>query len=292
MIVNDKRSMLAAAIISLGLLVVWGCEGQKPLGPAKPISVSVAIPVNDSLKASLLGSTTNEVVYVVGKNGTTLLKGSTGTFASSSVTGSVNFTFQVPSGADEILSVQLNDGTTHLPLAVGAMPLGLSEGGTEANVSIELGSVNRNCYYLRNSVGINDYGVGFDAQFINTNSMIPASSYASNLDVVLGYDTGYGGNYIVDAGASPLGVPDYSNSIAYLGNGDLIDFDYVPPTTNFYYTSWTAKYNAYTAPSHGGGGEASPKVLFTRPRPMMWRRVTFIASPWTPSRVVTLGSRS
>ncbi len=199
-----------------------GCEGAKPVSPSRFAFLNVSVPVNSNFNSSLIGSTGNTLLYRVDGPGMGTIKGTIGPFTTAGSYGSVDFNLEVPTGPSRILSLQLNDAPTAAPLAVGAAKLDFL--GT-SDLVVEMGSVTRNCYYTYTSF---------------------SGSYAFLTDATSNTAGAYDIAYLTAAGAGgPATIYDSNpvpgNIIAYLGNGNLVDYDFVPPDANFATTTAVAK---------------------------------------------------
>jgi hypothetical protein len=205
------------------------------LAPAGPVSLKVQVRLAGDYQAEFLGATSHRLLYVVrNADGTVQTSGAVGPFASAVPSGTIDLSLDnVLVGTGTILSVQLNDATPvpELPLAIGAMDLGASAFGG-ASLTLDLGSVQRNCYFL-NTTSMNfgsTYGFGTDILTSGVSIVSP------NHDIRINYYAGI---------AYPLTITDAQSvpqpTISYLGNGDLVDFCYVPPVTSFAANSALAK---------------------------------------------------
>jgi len=227
--------------------LLWGCEGNRPMGPSKVVSLNVSIPPTSEIKASLIGAATNEILYRVEGAGVSNVSGTIGPFSTLASSGSVNFSMDVPSGGPRVVSVQLNDGSTHQPLAIGAVGIDLSGSSPVSEIVVEMGSVTRNCYYTSGNSFAYGYTYGFkndNAYFGQTNG--PA--YDVNFNYVYNpthpAPTNGSGYYYFMADAS---ANTFNASIAYLGNGSFVNYDFVPPDSQFSNSSMVAK-AAFGAP--------------------------------------------
>jgi len=220
----------AISIIVLIWMVGEGCQPDKPLGPNKNAVVNVFMPASNEIRASLLGVAQNELIYRVdGPANTPLAENIVGPFSTSSNYGSVDFSVDIPAGDNLVLSVQLNDASSHQPLAVGAVGLNLLSAPV-SDVVIEMGSVTRNCYFVNEIPG--SYGATGSAYAFASDSLFNQLSTS-------GYDIAFSpvstiGYQIVDAQASSTGA---LSSIAFLGKGNLIDHDRTPPNSSYFFTN-------------------------------------------------------
>ncbi|HVZ81283.1 MAG TPA: hypothetical protein VHE12_10895 [bacterium] len=220
------------------LLFSWGCNSSQPISPNKPTALDVSLPLGSNVRASFLGITQNEVLYRLdGPNHSLIQKGSVGPFSAAVSSGSLNFSLEVPSQDNMVLSVQLNDAATHSPLAIGADRLDLVSAPTK-QISIDLGSVIRNCYFTNTqSAAVSILYSGMIYNFTNdllANTLTPLST----TDLIVN-PYGPPTNQFYFQEATPVGLP--VSVIAYLGTGDLVDFDYVPASTAFYADSTISK---------------------------------------------------
>lgn len=223
-----------AYALSVLFLVVWGCQSQQPEHPVRAASLNVQVPFAGTVNASLLGAAQNEVIYRVDAPGHVLVaENKVGPFSTTLDYGSANFTVDIPAQDNLLLSLQLNDASTHVPLAVGAVPLNLLSSPV-SNIVVNLGSVSRNCYTLQvPTFAFQTYTYGFSSDNLFTNQ-------------VTGTGWDFYENYVF-LGSAPLTFTDATGvgvplpTIAYLGNGNLVDFDYLPLTAAYKTTSALAK---------------------------------------------------
>jgi hypothetical protein len=213
---------------------VWfgGCQGTKPMSPTRVISLKVSIPRTNELRSSLLGAGSNELMYKVEGPGMSPMAATLGPFATASSSGTIDFSLNIPGGGKRLVSLQLNDGGTHQPLAIGAAEFDFSSAAPVTDFVVELGSVARNCYDLSAFAYYASTAYGF-----NSNQLFIYGTYGTNYDIAM---SPLGGGYqIVDAQGNT--APYNANSIAFLGNGDFVDHDVVPPDSAFYSQSAVAK---------------------------------------------------
>jgi hypothetical protein len=231
----------------LALTTEFGCS-KSPVAPARAMALNLSIPITPELKNSLLGTTTNSLHYRVdGSGGVSLIESTTGPFSAPVSYGSVDFTLDIPPGG-KVLSLELDSYRVlrglalESPLALGAVGLDFINGGT-GNVTVEMGSITRTCYNLdelTNGLGGTGavYGFATDTLF-NQLAMGPQYDIA-----ILQTGTGY-------SFADGQNVTPTLKSIAYLGNGDLLDYDRVPPDSSFFTTSTQAKGGAVSIVESG-----------------------------------------
>jgi len=146
------------------------------------------------------------------------------------VTGAGLYTLNldnVPIGNGSVLSVQLNDANAvpEAPLAIGAISLDASV-VTAGILVLELGSIQRNCYYT--NYFSYQWGYNFTTDTMGVTTSGDMACYVSpGVNVPA---TFMDPNFVTPA-----------NSIAFMGNGDWVDFAYVPPATSFHSNSFLAK---------------------------------------------------
>ncbi len=224
-----KLKSLISILLSLpvlGLLLFAGCNKSStaPVAPIRNMNMKVSVPVSNDLKASLLGAASNEVLYEVTALGMAPVSGVVGPFSTAGNTGTIDFSIDAPAGPARLIALQLNDAANHSPLAIGAGILDISpQGGA---LTIELGSVNRNCYMVdtQNFPGGSSYLFGASSQIID------------------GPNTTSDDIWLNPVGSGFQIVPLQSGQlIAYMGNGDLVNFASVPPSASFYSSSNSAK---------------------------------------------------
>ncbi|HEY5037446.1 MAG TPA: hypothetical protein VIJ93_00070, partial [bacterium] len=205
-----KKTLTIISFFFVYLALLWGCQGNRPLGPEKVVSLNVSIPATSEVKSSLIGTAANEILYRVDGAGVSNIHGTVGPFTTAAPSGSYGFALDIPSGGLRVLSVQLNNAATHQPLALGAVGIDLSPNAPVTDVIVvEMGSVTRNCYYTKN---INYLGTSYS---FATDGMPDA---VSNDIKIFSVGAGY---QILDA----QGLTAFAyNTISYLGNGNFVDY--------------------------------------------------------------------
>lgn len=236
---NTKN--LCALLIFLGTVGVWiwGCQSNQPIKPYKNVALSVSLPQSPEVKDSLLGVASNEILYRVDGAGLrSLAKGTVGPFSTSASSGSVNFTMDIPAQDSLVLTIQLNDASTHQPLAVGATGLNMISSPV-TDVVVEMGSVTRNCYTL---IVPGTGGMYFSPEIYTFSTDILAGNAFGQIgDFQLNYNPGFSTPLTIGGGPVSTGSSLPMTTVAYLGNGDFVDYDYVPSTTAFQTDSGLAK---------------------------------------------------
>ena len=227
---------LASFFAVLTLALLEGCNGSKPVSPSRTAALSVKVPNVGSYDTALLGAAvtnptavvTNEILYKVEGNGITPIRGTTGPFTTTAASGTQALDVYVPTGGLRLISLQLNDITNPVvpvPLAIGAVEIDLSGAATTTDVTVDLGSVSRNCY-VTNNISYLGASYSFEAD-----SML-------NGQISTGYDTAVSaagtGYQFVDAQGNSTGA---LSSIAFLGNGAFVDHDSLPPNSAYFATS-------------------------------------------------------
>jgi hypothetical protein len=249
-----KRSAILSVFLGM-VLFAWGCQQSKPLAPSRIAALTLTVPQSKELKASLLGASNNELLYYITGDGMQPVYGVVGPFSTASDTGNINLNLNVPAGGDRLVSLQLNNSDTHQPLAVGAGTVDLSGSVSSASVSIELGSVARNCYTLTNIPTGTNYVYDFNDDLLMTQAFAATTPTASNNDVMVA--TTFGPYDLEDPTES-------NNTVAFIGNGDLVNFDFVPSDDRFSSYSYNSKRNAvYVPPTPiptSGGGPTKTKT--------------------------------
>jgi hypothetical protein len=241
---NLKGSFgVIAGLLALGLAFFAGCS-QEPMAPQRSVALSVTMDKLESIHAALLGATQNEILYRVDGKGEAAQHFVYGPFSTPLSSGTVTFTVKVPPGSgSQVLSLQLNDASTHQPLAVGAAGFDFGA-GLEGGVVVDMGSVTRTCYFTNMANTANpqypSFSTGFTVSFESDAVATPGPvvdmsvTTCATCPVTNSY-------YFQGPLASGSGPPVTVSNIAYLGNGDLVDFDYVPPASSFFTTSLAAK---------------------------------------------------
>ena len=235
-----KEFKIVLAVILAPLFVLWGCKTSKPLSPVKIVNLGVSVSAKN-IRASLLNSTADVFYYNISGPLASPVTGMVGPISSTTGSGTDTFTITgVPTGPGEILSIQMDD-TTGDVLGIGAASLADVQGG----ISVDLGSVVRSCYEI-NLGSACYYGVP-DREFNFNEYQFGSYEYTSGSGTSSDPDT-------FDIGMLALSDPDCTGaydlvdgwtgsnaSIAYLGNGQLVNFDYVPADSAFFSDAIAAK---------------------------------------------------
>ncbi len=274
-----------AFLLTLALdLFVIGCT-KSPLSPARAMALNISIPMNNDLRAEFLGNSYNSLYYRVdGANGVSLLEGTTGPLSEPASTGAIDLDVPLPPGA-KLLSLQLNTyypgvgaggppPIIQSPLAIGALAIDSLGAGT-ANAVVEMGSVTRNCYYVNYPASYAYYTYGF-----SDDNLVSSSTVGPNYDIQVDY---FGNSvlsfYLADASGNTL------NSIAYMGNGNLVDHDGVPDASRFSSASTICKTAALGADTNSiEAGDIYCVKLNTIPGGFAWIQMLTAGSfPTCPS---------
>jgi hypothetical protein len=250
---NFKTFSAKLAFCLSMFLIIWGCS-KSPLAPNRATVMNISIPMTNELRAALLGSNFNSLFYCVsGAGGVSLMEGTTGSFSAPASTGSINLSVTVPPGA-QVLSLQLNSFglqivqagppvTVETPLAVGAIALdSINKGSTNENPVVEMGSVTRTCYWTNEANTTYAYGSRYG---FATDALAQGTVAVGTGGPVTAYDIAFdcplGPFYMQDGSGNSVNATSYVGPIAYLGTGRLVDYDSVPPDSNFYIYSTQAK---------------------------------------------------
>lgn len=221
MMMKNKNLLAFISVLGAGTAVLIGCQAGRPAAPLKYMSLSFSVPVTKELTASFLGTTSNELLYRVSGPDIPPVGGDSGAFSSPVSSGSLDFSIYVPASPNEVLSVQLNDANTHQALAIGATGLNVTGSSPVTGIALELGSVIRTCYTTFFPVNGATYGFATDNE--SSAGLITSGAgwdIACSSPASLTYD-------LIDAQTGS------TNSIAFMGKGNLVDFAYVPTADRF-----------------------------------------------------------
>ncbi len=260
----NSLAVKMAFALGLALAVVAGCE-KGPSAPARNAALSVTLSRLDTIHPSFLGATQNEILYHLDGAGAPSGHGVYGPFTTALASGSVSFSLKVPSNpGPHLLSLQLNDAASHQPLAVGAVQFDLSK-GISGGLVVDMGSVTRNCYFTDESrnpgIASNPYCANGSSYSFGTDALIPG--------VFVGEDV-----FLNPASGQFTMDEDGSNSLAYLGNGEMVDFDRLPPVSQFYAFSYTAKAAAGAPVTTLQAGDIYCVALASIPGGHAWVQIT------------------
>src|SRR5580693_7384561 len=169
--------LFLAAAAGVGVV---GCNksAQSPVAPLRAVGLSISVPITSEIKSNLLGSSSNNLLYKFTAPGLTPVTGSFGPFNASGNSGSVEFFATLPSGAPWLMAVELDDAPSRQPLAIGAAQL--PDGTATGSVSLDMGSVARNCYRIDTWQDPN----GSSFSFMNENLLPTTLATGSDISLV------------------------------------------------------------------------------------------------------------
>ena len=246
---------LGLTLFAIGF-VLSSCLGNQPVSPDRRVSLAVSVPASGEVKSALLTSSSNTLLYRVDGPGMVPVTGIFGPFSSTSATGAIQFTTDFPRGDKRVLSLQLNDAPTSQALAIGAAEINATNTAAISQLVVEMGSVTRNCYTLNIPGG---YFGGVNYVFLSDS--IP-TTISTPGDIQLNYSAGSNNpltitsnQYVPTPTPPPTPIPTPTPlptpvptatpapipAVAYLGNGNFVDFDMVPPANKFFFNSNLAK---------------------------------------------------
>jgi len=221
--VKLKSVSVSLAVALIPVAIFWGCnKGSQPLSPANGSSLIIKLASNPS--AQIVGAAQNLILYNISGAGASLT-GSYGPVSASALAGQISIAVDIPNGVSNynLLSVEIVDNSTQQALAIGASAL-------PGTGSVTLGPLDKSFYQVSNlsagdAFGFENYTITFVG--VNTPTTIPG------LDVVC---NGVGGT------GYALENPSFANStVAYMGNGNFVNYLTVPPNSRFSNSSSTSK---------------------------------------------------
>src|SRR5665213_1804017 len=232
---KSKYKFYLPLIPILALVFFLGCHSANnitaPVTPFQGTSLSISLPTG-TISGALLGAASNEVYYQITGPAMQPVTGIAGPFSTSSNTGSVNFNVPVAAGLSRLMAFQLNDASNHQPLALGAVEMNITA-QSAGPVTVEMGSVVRNCYNINTAV----YNAGSYFTF-ETDALANAATVVS--------PTGYDVNFLPVTVGSTVGFQMNAlgaDTVAYLGNGNLVNFA-AAPSGGYLASSGAAKHAA------------------------------------------------
>jgi hypothetical protein len=167
---SQKRVVTATAVLGLALILFWGCQNSKPVGPMKYVTVNASISTKGVVDPKRISSGMELMYRVTGPSMNpvsgkvtigSLGKGlvNSGSAAVDSVEPAViNFTADIPAGPSRVLAIQLS----YIPMAledavtnprdvqsIGAVQFDIDPGTQVVNVPVELGTMcGGSCYEI------------------------------------------------------------------------------------------------------------------------------------------------
>lgn len=197
--------------IGLTISTIVGCNGKapSPVAPSRIISLNVSLPRTQELQASLLGSTSDTLLYTA-TSASGSVTGSAGPFSDQAGAGAIDLSLNLPSSGTWLLALELLEASDQKPLALGAAQF--DTGTITGPITIEMGSVSRNCY--QTDTWMDPGGSSFSFETDNLSAGV-----SSSLDI---YFAPTAGAFQIQA----LG----SDKIQYMGNGPLVNYAAAPTT--------------------------------------------------------------
>ena len=216
------------------LAFFWGCaKGNAPVGPASASVASITVPLKDSHGKDLSATQVSVLYYIAGTGAP--LKGNAGT-ASASTGNSFSFNVKLPTGNSySYVAVQINDSANNL-IAAGAATL------SEGTVPVTLGPVNKPVYQVTLGRGS---AFGFESDSIIAVG-INAPTTVAGMDAICNKSSDGTGFELDDPALT-------NNTIAYMGNGNFVDYLQLPST--FSASSSASKVQFATGPSSMAPGD-------------------------------------
>jgi len=212
--------------VSVPLALFWGCnKGGQPISPANSSSLNINLASN--LNAQLLSATQNLILYNISSSSSSIT-GIYGPVSSSALTGQVSIGVNLPSDVInyKLISVEIVNALTQQALDIGALAI-----SSNNEASVTLGPLNKS-YYAVGSLS-SGYGYGFESNTLtdvgpNTPTSVSGIDVVSNITSNnLGYE---------------LDNPALTGStVAYMGNGNFVNYLSVPPSSSFNSSSSLSK---------------------------------------------------
>ena len=220
---------LKSLIVTLGMALVplalfWGCnKGNQPVSPANSSGLNISLSGKSS---SLLLASQNTLLYVVSGPGVPSVTGILGPISSSSLSNGYSFSLSLSSNKYNLISLELENVVGLQAMDVGAMALSGS-----SNASVTMGPLNK-VYYSVSSL-FAGYGYGFESNAL-TFVGVSTPTTGSGIDVV--------SNLTSNSLGYEFDNPALANStVAYMGNGNFVNYLTVPPSSSFSSSSSLSK---------------------------------------------------
>jgi hypothetical protein len=192
---NQKRIIATTTALGLVLVLAWGCQNSKPVGPMKYVSLKASVSMKDIAKPSqgeylellyrITGPSMNPVSgkVTMGLPEGYLEVGANASAVRPSAEDSVNFTVDVPAGPSRTLAVQVNymgeislrNASLTDPnrvVAIGATRFDINPGTQVVDVPVVTEIMCGDCCW--------DWGSSYDAESFNGIRM----AYIGNTDIV------------------------------------------------------------------------------------------------------------
>ncbi len=246
-------------------MMVWGlvsCGSKNvPVAPSGTMGLNISMQASGLAKSTLLGAATNEVYYSITGPAMSPVTGVSGPITTAASSGTINLSLAIPAGSARLMAFQINDASTHQPLALGAVQTDVSS-QPSSQVVVEMGSLVRNCYNLNTS----SYA---DGSYFNIGNGVLADA------ITVASPTSYDIDFLPVGGQFQLNTLN-ANTVAYLGNGNLVNFA-MAPTTGYVTSSGAAKLAAGAATNQLQAGDVFC-IFIPSPNAHIWLQVTNVGS--------------
>ena len=218
-----SRNLIVIGIVAMvPLALFWGCnKGTQPVSPAGVSGLTIRIP--SGVAAKFTGAAQNTILYDISGTGAPVT-GSCGPISAAAIANGFSFNLNLSGtlSSYSLISVQINDASSGNPLALGVAPFTTSSSG----VLVELGPLNKICY------DVTDFTVNDGYSFQNNTFLTTDSSGVTAMDIACVLNTN-GTAYDFEDPNVITNSAVAVNCIAYMGNGNLVNFAEIPPTASF-----------------------------------------------------------
>jgi hypothetical protein len=221
---NYIRTVVTTSVLGLVLILFWGCQNAKPVGPMKYVTLNATISTKGIVEPNGISAGTELLYRITGPSMNPVSgKVTVGTPAFTledtasapqdmASPQKINFTVNIPAGPSRTLAIQLNDimgqgairSTLTDPIqvrSIGAVRFDVDPGTQVVNVPVEMGSVcfypcfpsigtclypSDNCYF--NAVSVAYMG---NTDLVNC-AFVPESNAFSGIDTCWAKESFYG----------------------------------------------------------------------------------------------------
>ncbi len=217
---RKKFAALSGLVILAGIFLPHlACKSNSvvPISPGgQGYSLKFTAVVSSELKAKLLGSSANQILYRITGPSISPVSGSTTPFGTAGNSGEISFSISAPQGEGELLAFEITSALDNQPLAVGAVQADVEPGVSD--LSVTMGTLVSPCYTVdTSSLGGNAY-VNFQQDVVEAGAPTGVAADLKVSAVPSGSVTYY------------TFTPQNGNVMKFMGSKDIVNYAAIPET--------------------------------------------------------------
>jgi DNA-binding beta-propeller fold protein YncE len=217
---RKKFAALVGLVILAGIFLPHLACKSNSLVPISPggqgYSLKFTAVVSNEVKAKLLGSSANQILYRITGPSISPVSGSTTPFGTAGDSGEVSFAISAPQGEGELLAFEITSALDNEPLAVGAVQADVEPGVSD--LSVTMGTLVSPCHTVdTSSFGGNAY-INFQQDVVDAGAPTGVAADLKISAVPSGSVTHY------------TFTPQNGNVMKFMGNKDIVNYAAIPGT--------------------------------------------------------------